>query len=170
MYICRLWESRGGRDKRKWEQRLRGAFEGDPITVFTVTNWSPWRRGFHTSLEMPPPEFTLYRIKGFIFSQDALECQKPTSTWMTTDRQWTTMIWRAGALYTDFLWKLVLPLDGLTAPRALGDVGLCGWNNREESPAEVGEAMPMQNLFQTGEMLPWLLAALASWVYSYEAG
>lgn len=29
-------------------------------------------------------------------------------------------------LYTDFLWKLVLPLDGLTAPRALGDVGLCG--------------------------------------------
>ena len=39
-------------------------------------------------------------------------------------------------LYTGFLWKLVLPLDGLTAPRALGDVGLCGWNNREESPAE----------------------------------
>lgn len=76
------------------------------------------------------------REKGFTFSQDALGCQKPASTWTTADCQWTTIAWWAGGLYTDFLWKVVLPLDGLTAPRALGDVGLCGWNNREESPAE----------------------------------
>lgn len=69
---------------------FHAAFEGDQITIFTVTSWSPWllvKKGLlyldgDVTLEV-------YTVQGEVLflSQSTLECQMPVSTWTTMGHQ-----------------------------------------------------------------------------------
>lgn len=75
-WLCEVWciytvckSPKVGVTRANENRKLRGDFEGDQIIVFTVTSWSLWRRGFCTSLEILPPEFTLYRERALFSSR-----------------------------------------------------------------------------------------------------
>lgn len=65
---------------------LQTAFEGDQITVFIVTGWSPSllvKKGLLYLVGDATSEGHAVQEKGFILSRCTLECQMPASMWTT---------------------------------------------------------------------------------------
>lgn len=134
MYMCRLQESRGWGDNRKWKQKLPAAFEGDQIIVFTVNNWSPWlflKKGLLCLFGDATSKVHTVQGKSFILSRDTLERQKPTST----GPQWTAdgplKFSGQGDCVQVFYGSWFLPL--YVCPWALWDLGPCGENDKSSA-------------------------------------